>query len=69
MDEQQWYYQETLNDWDYSKDNGPDSDDAQFANITNFEETENVSPLLSENPFYSVGDNTLEQLEKETNGF
>ncbi len=58
VDEQQLYYREAFNDGDYSEDDRAESDDAQFADITDFEDIEDASSLLPENPSHSVEDNT-----------
>ncbi len=67
VDDQQLYHRKAFNDEDYSKDDWIKSDDAQFADITNFEDTKDASLLLLENSFHSVGDNTPKQPKKKSN--
>ena len=61
MDEQHLYHREALNDWDYSEDDWAETDDAQFADASDFDNLE------QDDPFYSVGENTSKQPEKEGN--
>ena len=63
VDEQHLYHQEAFNDWDYSEDDWAETDNAQFANVSNFD---NSGP---NNSLYSVGDNTLKEPEIERNHF
>ncbi len=46
MDEQHLYHQESLNDEDHSEDDWKESYDAQFAEVSDFEEMEDASALL-----------------------
>ncbi len=61
VDEQQLYHREALNDWDYSEDDWSETNDAQFADASNFD---NLEP---DDSFYSVGENTSKQPEKGGN--
>lgn len=62
VDEQHLYHREALNDWDYSEDDWAETDDTQFADVSDFDDSE------SDDSLYSVGDdNFSKQLEKEGN--
>ncbi len=69
MDEPQLYHREAFNDRQYSEDYWAESDDAQFADITDFEDTEDASSLLPQNLSHSVRNDTRKQLQKEGNSF
>ena len=58
MDEQHLYHWEALNDWDYSEEDWTETDDAQFADVSDFDDLE-----LDPSP-YLVGDN-ISKLPKE----
>ena len=68
MDEQYLYYRAKFNDWDYSEDYGADNDDAQFADISDFDDSETASLWLLDGSPYSVRDNISMQPEKRKNG-
>lgn len=67
VDEQHLYHREALNDWDYSEDDWTESDDAQFADVSDFDSSETGSSILPNGSLYSVGDNISKLPEKEGN--
>ena len=67
MDEQHLYHREALNDWDYSEDDWAETDDAQFAYVSDFDDSETASPILPDDSLYLVGGNIFKQPEKEGN--
>ena len=67
VDEQHLYHREALNDWDYSEDDWAETDDAQFADVSDFDDSETASPILPDDSSYSVGGNISKQPQKEGN--
>ena len=67
FDEQHFYYRKKLNNWHYSTDDRTETDDAQFADMSSFDDSEIVSSILSDDARHSVGENTSWQPEKEGN--
>ena len=67
VDEQHLYHREALNDWDYSEDDWTKTDNAQFADASDFDNLETASSTLPDDVFHSVGEKTFSQLEKEEN--
>ena len=65
MDEQYLYHREALNNWDYLEDDWAKTDDAQFADVSDFDLLETAFSILPDNFLYSVGDNDSQQPEKE----
>lgn len=61
MNKQHLYHPETLNDWNYFKDDWSEIDDFQFTNVSAF------NNLKSDNSFYSVRENLSKQSEKKGN--
>ena len=56
-----------MNDGDYSEEEWGETDNAQFAGVSDFDDLEVVPSISSSHPSYSVGDKTLLQLKKEGN--
>ncbi len=69
VDEQNFYYREAFNDWDYSQDDLAEINDAQFADMIDFDDSETASSLLLDGSLYSMGDNIPKQIEKGGNSF
>lgn len=67
MNEQHLYHQEALNNWDYSKDDWAKTNDTQFADMSDFNDIISVSSILPDDTFHLVGDEILQQPEKEKN--
>ncbi len=67
VDEQHLYHREALNDWDYSEDDWVETDDAQFAVVSDFNDLKIASSMLPDNSLHSVGENISKQLETEGN--
>ena len=67
MNEQHLYHREALNDWDYSEDDWAETDDAQFADVSDFDDSETASPILPDDSLYSVGSNISKHPEKKKN--
>ncbi len=57
MDEQHLYHRKALNDWDYSEDYWTEKDDAQFADLSDFDDSKTASLILPDDFLYSVGGN------------
>ena len=67
VDEQHLYHREALNDWDYSENDWTETDDAQFADVSDFDNSETISSILPDEAPHPVGDNISQQPEKEGN--
>lgn len=62
MNIQYFYHREFINDWDYSKDEEVESNDVQFANVSDFGSSKTGSSI-------SVEDNISKLPEKESHIF
>ena len=56
-----------LNDWDYSEDDWAKTDETQFTDVSDFDDSETASATLSGNSSYSVRDDSSWEPEKEGN--
>ena len=65
VDEHHLYHREALNDWDYSEDDWAETDDAQFADVSDFDDSEIASSLLPGDAPHLVEDDSSLQSEKE----
>ncbi len=69
VDEQHLYYRKAFgNDCDFSEDDWVETHDAQFADMSDLDDSETASPLLLDGFPYSVEENIPKQPEKGENG-
>ncbi len=61
VDEHYLYYQKSFNDRDHSEDNWAQTDDAQFANINDFENPKAAYAWIADHSFHILEDNILEK--------
>lgn len=67
MNEQHLYYQKALNNWNYLEDNKTKTNNTQFNNINNFDNSKTISFIILNKVTYSIEDNISQQLKKEEN--